>query len=152
MINTSNINYLNFVSGEAARNPAENPEYFSFPIGDQLELSFPVGAPVQCARCGSEFVRGGKRKGRPQLFCSDECRKATVREKRTRWIAEHGRSCGHRSNLTCRVCGTAFQVQAVTGGRVPGYCSDACRSTALSQGKRSRKRRHLRGAGEGWMA
>lgn len=69
----------------AAREPAP-----SFPINLQ-QLVLPLPQPVACVVCGAPFEIVRER-GRPQKFCSDDCRAAQHVKQKNAWSSQKRKS------------------------------------------------------------
>ena len=47
--------------------------------------------PGRCKQCAGEFFQKARQKGRPLVYCSEECRKAGYQERKMRWWRTKGR-------------------------------------------------------------
>jgi hypothetical protein len=55
------------------------------------QFALPLVSQAVCARCGKNFDEPVKRpRGRPQRFCSDECRRETAKRQRREWAQRQG--------------------------------------------------------------
>lgn len=120
---------------------AKFPAKENFPVPEagvttaELDLFGGTYAPARriaarCACCGAMFDQIAKR-GRPQRYCSGECRQTIKRHQQQ--VLDAARKPAPPL-LKCRKCGRDFQPRKRTRGRAPHWCSPAC------------KRAHLRGA------
>ena len=83
---------------------------------------------IDCSECGKSFVQP-KTNGRPQKFCSPECRAESKHRQIRDWLAAH-RSLVRVEFVTCRYCFRVFEVPP-RPGRLPHFCSPACKHAAL---------------------
>lgn len=101
--------------------------------GDQLPLSVPVAArkplTAACAECGAPFEQTPPN-GRPLRFCSPACRSASKNQQMKAWRQKASKPNPQR--LTCRQCGEVFPAPRRAAGRVPHWCSPACKRAFFS--------------------
>lgn len=81
-------------------------------------------APFACTRCG-QFFTDLVRVGRPQRFCSDECRHDTGVEQRREWKVS-ARSESEDRPTHCQQCGTDLPVGTRQARRFRRFCSTRC--------------------------
>lgn len=127
------------------KNSGKSDEYFAQEV-------FPgFGAmPVACRQCGTVFNREVSRKrGRPQAFCSVECRKASTTSRRNAWHQAAQENHPDRAGVICRACGETFTAPSFRQGRISAFCGDECRKAGRRAYKRDRSRRCLSGNGGG---
>jgi len=81
-----------------------------------------------CRRCGAEFMAPAITRGRPVVFCSEACRRATAADQRRAWEAANPPGArGDRREVVCLSCGKSFVPPRRQAGRHSGFCSAECR-------------------------
>lgn len=81
-------------------------------------------SPFACARCG-QFFTDLVRVGRPQRFCSAECRHEEGVQQRSGWKIS-ARSEREKRPTHCQRCGVSLGASSVGAGRFRRYCSTSC--------------------------
>lgn len=89
-----------------------------------VKLGLAFSAPTPCARCGQLFA-SIVRVGRPERFCSEECRHVEAYQQRQAWRV--GASAVSEDRPTqCQQCGAALAVKSTSAGRFRRFCSRRC--------------------------
>lgn len=81
-----------------------------------------------CVECGTSFP-GSAGAGRPRKFCSEACRARRGKMQRREWSNTHAGL--DREIVTCRECGAVVPIGDRPAGRLPRFCSNACRRLAM---------------------
>ena len=88
--------------------------------------ALPVDVPfASCAQCGRPF-RPPHALGRPRRYC-DQCRRSVRLAQISEWRT-HPRP--ETAVATCRQCGAPLSLAGRRCGRLPYFCSRACRAAA----------------------
>lgn len=89
----------------------------------------PVTLARVCLRCGADFDQE-KPLGRPQRYCSAECRGIERRKMVATWKLHN--EIKSQTQRTCRNCGGVFSLPPRQQGRLPHWCSPQCKRATLS--------------------
>lgn len=102
----------------------------------QLNM-FADGAQRACTHCGLIFnVQPGVRRGRPIMFCGDNCRGAAAKAQRLAWSKQqHGPA-------TCWSCGAPLPAHSGVG-RLSRFCSKPCRAAGIARRRHAQRSSRL---------
>ena len=89
-----------------------------------------------CEYCGKTFIRSGS-----ENYCSDECRKASVRIK----FFEYAKTKHIPKKIKCKKCGKYFTTEY--GDKRKEFCSDKCLKQYNSKKAKAARRARIRGNG-----
>lgn len=129
--------------GLAASTSAERASDEPFLLFESQDELPGIPAPTRsCLQCGAE-IPAPKREGRPIGFCSETCRRERAVAQRVAWREAHPER-QRALLLTCWSCGSTFARPTARQGRLPRFCSEACRHEGRNRRSAAARRKRDR--------